>query len=455
MNKIKSNLSKLVILLIVICCLAIDCNLKSWKKTDRVIEWDVHWYYAYLPALFVYNDIKLEKSNYKVGKEYYFWPSIAPNNGKFIKSTMGIAFFYAPFFFVAHSLSFIFNLDKSGFSEHYKFFLLLSTIFYLAVGLFYLRKILKKYFSEEVTAITLLLLGLGTNLLAYSSQSAPMPHTYNFAAIAMFIYYSIKWYEKQNIKNTIIIGFLLGIISLIRPTNMLIILVFVLYGITNLRTFSDRFIFLISKYKLIILMVLCFIIIWIPQLVYWKIVTDQYIFYSYGDEHFFFNDPKLFEGLIGFRKGWLIYTPIMFFSLTGFLFLKKELKKFRLAIITFTVINIYIIFSWWCWWYGGSFGQRPMIDSYALLAIPLASFVSFMQSKKYIFKILFYSICLFFIWLNIFNTFQFERASIHYCGMTKTLYFKQFGKLNPIKDFGNYISWPNDEKAKKNEKWEN
>ena len=161
------------------------------------------------------------------------------------------------------------------------------------------------------------------------------------------------------------------------------------------------------------------------------------------------NAPKIIDGLFSFRKGWLIYTPMMAFALVGIFMLKGALKKTQLPIILFFIINLYITFSWWCWWYGGSFGQRSLVESYALLAIPFTSFIKYVSEKKWYTNLIFYSITLFFIWLNLFQTLQFENMVLHYDGMTKELYFKQFGKLDKIKDFDTYVVSPDYEKALK------
>ena len=137
----------------------------------------------------------------------------------------------------------------------------------------------------------------------------------------------------------------------------------------------------------------------------------------------------------------------MAFALIGIFLLKDSVKKMQFPIIIFFVINIYIMFSWWCWWYGGSFGQRGMVDSYAIMAIPFAFFIQHISEKKWYYKGLFFLTAGFFTCLNIFQTYQFERLSLHYDGMTSALYFKQFGKLAMIKDFEKYVDSPNYENA--------
>jgi hypothetical protein len=99
-------------------------------------------------------------------------------------------------------------------------------------------------------------------------------------------------------------------------------------------------------------------------------------YYSYGDEGFFFTNPQIINGLFSYRKGWLIYTPLMIFALLGILTLaRRKFQQFFIPVLIFTVANIYVVYSWWCWWYGGSFGSRPMIDSYPLMAVALAGMV--------------------------------------------------------------------------------
>jgi hypothetical protein len=190
-------------------------------------------------------------------------------------------------------------------------------------------------------------------------------------------------------------------------------------------------------------------LVWIPQFLYWKEVTGNYLFYSYTDEGFFFNHPRILEGLFSFRKGWLLYTPMMAFPLIGLFFRKPELKGLRFPLFLFTALNIYIIFSWWCWWYGGTFGQRGLVESYALLAIPFASVIKSMSEQKLGLKIVFTVVCLFFIWLNIFQMYQYEKLTLHWDGMTKELYFKQFGKMDKIPNYDKYVSLPNNVEAKK------
>lgn len=165
-------------------------------------------------------------------------------------------------------------------------------------------------------------------------------------------------------------------------------------------------------------------------MLYWKKVTDFYLFNSYIGEWFYFSKPHLIKCLLGFKKGWLIYTPIMAFALVGIYFLKKGKSNFFVISIVLVPLYFYIVSSWWCWWYGGSFGLRAMIDLYPLLAFSLAAFLNAMlYQRKLCSKITILFISLF-IALNLFQTIQFHYNIIHYDGMNFKSYINSFGKTS-------------------------
>lgn len=90
-----------------------------------------------------------------------------------------------------------------------------------------------------------------------------------------------------------------------------------------------------------------------------------------------------------------------------------------------------------------------MVDTYGILAIPAAIIIErITQLKKWTYPI-FIAGFLFFIWLNIFQIFQYVDRTLHYDSMTQELYFKQFGKLQKIDGFYEKLSPPDYEKAKK------
>jgi len=444
------KLPGIAIFVVVFSFLVLILSEHKWVNNESIICWDVISYYSYLPATIIEKDITLEftKKN-KALYLYRYWPETTPDGKLYIKTSMGLAFLYAPFFFAGHLFAYITHSEISGFSIPYKISLLLGTLFYLAIGLFFLKKILTRYYTPLVTAITILLIGGGTNLLHYSTYEGPMSHTYNFFLITLFIWLTIHWHEKPGFVNSLYIGFVAGLIALIRPTNCIIILIFVFWDV---KSFSDLLIkirFLFSRYYLLITIIIFAVMVWIPQLIYWKYVTGHIIFFSYGEEKFFFNNPQIISGLFSYRKGWLLYTPVMGFALAGIPLLYKTNRSFFLPVLIYTLVNIYIIYSWWTWWYGGSISSRPMIDSYGLLAIPLATFISFIFKRKRIFKIILLFLLVFSGLMNIYYTIQYQHVALHYDSMTKKAYWESCGKFKPTGKFWSYLEEPDYKKAMK------
>lgn len=465
-----NSISKITFWLLFVVMIWTTFNLKRWKNAEKeggkLIMWDITSYYGYLPAIFIHNDLSLDfvdtdGVNYQA--KHQFWPLRLNKNLeqddhgeiKVIKTTMGMSFMYSPFFFMAHGFAHISKYEPNGFSQPYEFFLVMSCLFYLFVGLYILRKLLLRYFSELVTGLTLTSILIGTNLFYYATEDPAMSHAYSFALIIGFIYHSILYLEKYQLKNVIYLGLLGGLIVLIRPVNLLIFLFPLLYGITKGRDLVSRLELFIKKRKHILLIGALGFSVVFPQLLYWKLQTGSWVFNSYLGEGFFFGNSHVLEGLFSYRKGWLVYTPIMFFALIGTVLLFRKNKKFFFPVLVFLLINIYVVYSWWSWWYGGSFGSRPMIDSYGLLAIPMACFYSVIIKKKDL-VIPIFTYGLFFLYLNQFQGWQRRTNMIHWEGMTKEAYWNVFLKSRFLKkeEWAQQeilLQAPDEEKAKKGE----
>jgi hypothetical protein len=434
----------------VIFILGVNNNQKKWES--KVIEWDSVSYYSYLPATFVQKDLKLrfinEANAYDYALRSMYAPLKAPNGNYVIKGSMGMAVLYAPFFFIAHFIAPHTSFAADGFSSIYQFAVLMSGLFYFTIGLFYMRKTLLLFYSEKITSITLIALFFGTNLVCYTTLQAAMSHQYIFFLFALFIWFSIRWHREQRWKYSIILGLVFGMIILVRPVNVLFILFFLLYDVKNVADLKGRMQLLWrNSLGLLLAGVLAFLV-FLPQLLYFKYVTGHYFFNSYIGEWFYFAHPHLAECLVGFRKGWLLYTPMMVFALAGLFFLKRNAKPFLVVSVLLTCLYFYILSSWWCWWYGGGFGWRAIIDLYPLLALPMAAFfAAVLYRKKWYSKTTTVFIVLFII-LNLFQTIQFHYNIIHYDSMTAAAYVDSFGKLSGRNCDRSLLKSPDYEKAR-------
>ncbi len=446
------TLSKICISLIALIWVLSFFNLKRYK--DHIIVHDVVSYYGYLPAIFIFGNIHLnfDVTHNDLFNEGFFsdkyWPETAPNGGKVIKTTMGLSMLYAPFFFLGHLTAKMLGYPPLGYSLPYNIFLLLSCFFYLMIGFYYLRKLLIKNFSEIATTLTLLSVYFGTNLYFYSTTEALMSHSYLFSLLCVFLYFTVLWHDQPTFKNTIVLGFIGGLMTVIRPTALLLMLIPMLYTIIDKETFLQKIKLIVNeKYKILLLLIV-FILPILPQLFYWKYITGDWLFNSYTNERFYFNNPHIIQVLFSYRNGLLIYSPIMIFALIGFIFLKRYSPKFMIsALVTFAIL-LYTISSWWCWWFGGSYGMRALIDLFGLLALPMAAFYQFVFTKKVIYKVSLTILFLLLIALSLFQTIQYRRGLVHYDSGTKESFWINFGKLEIQPGWWESLKVPNYDRAR-------
>lgn len=451
----KNKGSFISIIIIIITVISVDLNLSFWKRQPgRIISNDIIEYYAYLPATFIYHDITLkfkeanpEKFSRKV------WGLKLENGNYVMKMSMGLSMMYAPFFLAAHTVCVITGMDAGGYSAPYEFSLLLAAAFYLALGLWVLRKILLRYFSDLVTTLTLLGVVLGTNLFYYSSIEAPMSHVFSFCLFAVFVLFTIKWTETPGARYSVVLGLTAGMMVLIRPVNMVILLVFLFWDVVDYTTLKQRIILIIRNYPKLILFIICAFLVWVPQLIYWKYITGSWLYYSYGDEGFFFAKPEIINVLFSYRKGWLLYTPLMAVALAGIFLMFRYMRGKFIAVFVFLLFNLYVVSCWWCWWYGGSYGLRAFIESYAILSIPLAVVINYLNAGR-IKRIILYVFIILLVAHNLFQTAQYYYSAIHWDSMTRAAYWDSFGKLHPSARYDGLLKLPDYEHAKNGQKEE-
>ncbi len=448
----KFGFSKIALVLVIIIVGYVDNNLGLWKGEGRVIVHDVYPFYSYLPITFIYHDLALEKlengTNY--GDQFILWPKETPNGKKVITASTGMSFLYFPFFIVGHWYAQIFDYPATGYSSPYRFALMLSSFVYLIIGLFFLRKLLVKYYSEFVAGVVILVLPLATNMLWYTVVESPMSHVYSFALISVFLFLTDIWHENNTYVRTLLIGLLAGLITLIRPTNILVLLIFLLWDVKTLKELGARILLFLHNWKKVLIMVVAFILVWAPQFIYWKIQAGQFFYFSYPDDQgFFFGNPQIINSLFSWRKGWLLYTPVMIFAIAGFPLLWKNYRKFFFPLVIFLLVNIYVLSSWWDWWFGGGFGLRAYIDMYGVMALPMAAFITWGLGRKAVIKYVLIVVFLLITARSVFHHVQYHYGAIHWVAMTKDAYLYSFWRIRPTDKFKELLRKPDYDAARK------
>jgi len=442
--------SLIIVLLVSVYVVLFTFRIAPWKQ-KKIIDQDVTYYYGYLPATFIYHDWSFRFPD-KPGFTGHVWSLGLPEGGRIQKMTMGVAMLYMPFFGLAHLYTWITGGVMNGYSPAYHQALVWAGVFYLFLGLLILRKILNSYFPEGVTSLVLITLALATNLFNYASWDGALSHVYSFFLFALALRVFLLWMDKPAAGNSFLLGLSAGLILLIRPSNVVFLLFLVLLWLFRKESPLEKGKFLIQlKFKWLLL-ILGVILVWLPQLVYWKINSGHWLIYSYLGEPFFFDRPNIINGLFSYRKGWLVYTPVMIFSLTGMFMMDGRLSRWIVPVIIAFLLNLYIVFSWWCWWYGGSFSARALVEFYVVLAIPMGAFYRWIFRRNFILKGLTIILLGFFTWLNLYQSKQYRSSLLHWDSMSKEAYWGIWGRQSWPEHYEDMLIPTDAEKARRGER---
>ncbi len=392
-------------------------------------------YYVHLPSSFLYQDVGDYKECSAAWRVYN--PRAddpgenllsSPIGKKVIKYPVGVAIMEAPFFVAAHVFCLVSGVSADGFSWPYMFFVGIASLIYAVWGIWLLLLALKPYFKNETTRLLVgATIGLATNLLYSSTYTVGMSHPFLFFLYALMLLGIVRFYEKPSAKGAIWVGASAGAIALTRSPEVICVLIPLLWGINTWADIPRRFRLIGMHFGKVALAVLAFLLMLAPQAIYWKFVSGQWWYNGYQGEHFDWANPHILDGLFHYRNGWLIYTPVMAFSLLGIFWLRKHATDARLAILCFLPLHWYIIYSWWCWNYINGFGSRPMVEILPLLAFPLAAITEFARQKRWS-SILGIALLAFFSWLNIFQTWQVSKGLLLSEATNRAYYKAIFGR---------------------------
>ncbi len=432
-NKLYYSPSAILVVLLMIIIVV----TYNWRPFSNVLAWDVFGYYLYLPSLFIYHDYGFHDLNWlqQIVSVYHNTDPICQltslKNGNAVPAySMGLAILYSPAFFLAHGYALLSGGKADGFSMPYQTCMLVCAQFVTFFGLWFLRKILRSFFSETISCIAIVLLVLGTNYFHTAVYGGNMPHNTLFTLLMILTWSTIQWEKEAKPFYIILVGLCGGFITLIRPTEIIVFLIPLLWGVRGIDTAKVRLQLFIKYKRQLLLFFIAIFAVGLPQLIYWKIVAGSFLYYVQPDGvGLFFDSPHIQEVLFGFRKGWFVYTPLMIFCWIGLFWLWKRQRNLVLPLLIYLIANVYIISSWSCWWYGGGdFSQRAMVSSYGILMIPLGFFLQDIYRKAIFFPVM--VVFLLLIMLNLFQTWQFHNGILSGDRMTKKSYCQIFGKTS-------------------------
>ena len=345
-----------------ITCLAGYVYAYASGRAGTPIRSDAFSYYVYLPAWAIHHDVSLQATaDDCCGGEFPAYTAIVrwPFTERWVNAhPIGEALMIAPFFGVAHALTWWTNLTPDGFSLYYQHAAGLAGLCYVLIGLWFLGRLLSRHFTPDIVLATQAAVLFGTSLYHYATFDSAWSHAFSFALLSAFL-------ERLDARrpvwqDDVVIGAICGLLILVRHTHALIPLCFL--GADAIRT---------RRLPIVPAMIAALIVA--PQLWLYHRATNHWLISSYGQLGFTFASPHISGVLVSARKGLFFYAPLLVGALPGAVWLPERLQSWRAPAAVLLAIETYLIASWWDWQFGASYGHRGFVDFYPLFAIGLAA----------------------------------------------------------------------------------
>lgn len=256
-----------------------------------------------------------------------------------------------------------------------------ATIFFTGALIFIYKTLRLLNFSKKISLFSIGSIVISSYLLWYVMLLPIFTHVYEVFFVSALVYFLLK---PKPVGAAVSMGFLF----LIRPVFAPVILLSLLYLVSDDIFKQNKL--KISK-AIVVKIVKTFIPIFIT-LIPFAIIYLLYNYISYGnplasgysitrDETFNFSAFKGLHILLHPQRGWFIYSPIMFFAITGFVLAFKKYKKLSLFALA-SIFSFIVIYGFWPnWWGGGSFGSRFLLATVPLCCVGLAYFISFFNQR--------------------------------------------------------------------------
>jgi hypothetical protein len=346
----------------------------------RTFLWaDQAGYFVYLPAHFIYDwDARKFPVELEAGTGYGFQLDTLHHKIR-TKYPIGTALLQAPFFLIAHTYALIGTEQANGFSQPYIYAVQLAGITWGCIGLFSLFGFLRKRVKEGLALLVVGSIWLGSGLLYYHSDNVGMSHIYSFALFALLLNF-LDQLDSFTYRKMMVLGLLVGMILLVRPTGALGIVSIILLLLPEKSRswkqlfFSPKFLFMGG---------VSFLLICFPQLLYWKYSSGSFLNYSYGNESFSnWKNPELLKFWFSPNNGLFPNGPIWIgIMCTIFWGVWRGKYAARLGLGLFLFLS-YLFSSWHIWFFGCGFGSRNFVEYTVLFAYPFAQGLESIWQKR-------------------------------------------------------------------------
>ncbi|MEN9407052.1 MAG: hypothetical protein RLZZ455_268 [Candidatus Parcubacteria bacterium] len=372
------------IIWITIFFILITVFLLRYHIVGQAVYGDGIYYWAYTRSAVIDRDLKFQnegahlyspETNNSTMQESMGTSQTDLANDKYYP--LGPSLIWIPFFSLVHITVNIIttlgiSLPHNGYSDSYQITLGLINIGFVLMGMMLIHTLLRRYYSPFVAGTSTLLVLFGTNLLYYGSLDVLNSHPASFLLCSIFTYLFVLHRGSMKKRYWLGMGILLGLMSLVRLQDSLLILMPLFFFVQKYISKKPRITTKSLLYLFTLLIGWC--IGFLPQLLVSKTLYGTFYLlpYTLGGTAFSLGQNKLLQLFINEQKGLLLYSPIFVAGLIGLFVLHGKTTVLKLPFLMVIVAVFILIGSWSGWSQGEAFGMRMFISLLPLIAFGVA-----------------------------------------------------------------------------------
>jgi len=327
--------------------------------------WDGQGYYEWLPSAFITGRF-----------DFMPWSHRLSETKVINLFTMGVSILQLPFFLVSQLFTWVFGYPNSGYNPANAVCMMAATATYVGAGAVLSFKLARRYSTTPAALLAVISIYGGSNLFFYATDQPLMSHGYSYFLVSLFCWCGLRIIDGPRRMHVFLFLISGGLMVLVRQLNVVILVFPIWMAWRSKEGIRGSWNNLIGHRGVFVLGLAVGLVPWVLQSIYWHYITGDWYAngYAYKEEYFEFD--KMVPGLVLFspRNGWLVYSPI-FFIVIGTLLIQtwRDRGPARPILLIFA-LTVLLYSAWWCWWLGGAYGYRGLIDLYGLFAIPFAWF---------------------------------------------------------------------------------
>lgn len=341
---------------------------------------DMAGYYIYLPASVAGWDAR--KIAAEAEAQFGFGFELSADGVIRTKYTCGVALMQWPFFeWIRLNHLRTTGAPDTGLESWYQDVPVYAGAFYFFFGLGLLFGTLRQYYSWLTALITVTAIGWGTNLFYFAADHPGMSHVYSFFlfAAALRVYSALLRGDRGRKGLLLLLMFLSAMIMLVRPLNIVFLLVFIFWDLEE--PVKERLRYLFTPRKMLAFAGIT-LLVFLPQFLYWQYASGSPIAWSYTGEGFDnWLLPQVHLVWFSLANGLLPNTPLWLALLLGCGFMAWRGDRRARGLLLLFLLLSYLFGAWHQPLFGCSFGHRCFVEWLAPFSIGLAFLLSRLLSR--------------------------------------------------------------------------